>query len=96
MEYTEKVMELRKEILDNIKSIVNDYGTSEGSLDAYGYEVSDGKKVWFVIYNSVIGLRFDTGNGGDNMNYQSAFTIEELANLLDQLNQWYNKQNIKC
>lgn len=94
MEFSEKAFNLRKEIVEDIKEVVKKYGaTGEGSLDAYGHEVSENKKVWFVIINSRDGFRFDTGNS--SLSYQSEFTIEELANLADQLHQWYNDKNIK-
>lgn len=94
MNFAEKTFNLRKEIIDRIKEIASKYGvTADCALDAYGYHVNDEKRIDFVNYNSKMGLRFDTGYG--NLEYQSAFTIEELANLADQLEVWYNDNNIK-
>ena len=93
MNFAEKVFNLRGEIINDLKELVLKHGIDSGyerNLDCWGYRFANGlKTIHFITYSSIVGLRFDTGLGENNLSYQSDFTIDELANLADILHMYY-------
>lgn len=96
MEFAERVFELHKEIVEDIKNMILKHGAAADTyggychvLDCWGYRFDTLKTIHFAVYSSVLGLRFDTGKGEDSLDYHSAFTIDELANLADALHMYY-------
>lgn len=94
--YQEKIYILRQEITTDIKNVVIKDGFTNPNgdycLDCWGYlPAGFDKKVYFAEYSDVWGLKFDIGDGKYIM--PSSLTINELADLADQIKLMYNENN---